>query len=109
MDFYEFIEWRRLFKCKAGLAHTDIFKLGEMYGLDIIKVLRENDIFWELNTSGNYTYYYDFLTNEKKQRIIQESGICVSVGSDTHYLGEDRKKQIRRANELLQKLSVPLP
>ncbi len=60
---------------KAGLAHTDIFKLGERYGLDIIKILRDNDIFWELNTSGNYIYYYDFLTNEKKQQIIKESGI----------------------------------
>lgn len=109
MDFYEFIEWRRLFKCKAGLAHTDIFRLGEMYGLDIIKVLRDNDIFWELNISGNYTYYYDFLTNEKKQQIIKDSKIPVSVGSDTHYIAEYRKKQIRRANELLQKLNIPLP
>lgn len=109
IDFYEFLEWRKLFKCKAGLAHTDIFKLGERYGLDIIKILRDNDIFWELNTSGNYIYYYDFLTNEKKQQIIKESGIPVSVGSDTHYIAEYRKKQIRRANELLQKLNIPLP
>lgn len=109
MDFYEFLEWRRLFKCKAGLAHTDIFKLGEMYGLDIIKIMRDNDIFWELNTSGNYIYYYDFLTNEKKQRIIKNSDIPVSVGSDTHDVSQYRKKQVRRANELLQKLNIPLP
>ena len=109
MDFYEFLEWRRQFKCKAGLAHTDIFKLGERYGLDIIKVMRDNDIFWELNTSGNYIYYYDFLTNEKKQRIIKESGIPVSVGSDTHAVCEYRKKQVRSANELLQRLGIPLP
>lgn len=109
MDFYEFLEWRRLFKCKVGLAHTDIFKLGERYGMNIIKVMRGNDIFWELNTSGNYIYYYDFLTNDKKQRIIKESGIPVSVGSDTHAVNEYRKKQVRRANELLQKLGIPLP
>lgn len=109
MDFYEFLEWRRLFKCKAGLAHTDIFRLGETYGLDIIKTLRDNDIFWELNTSGNYIYYYDFLTNEKKQQIIKNSGIPVSIGSDTHWIGEYRKNQVRRANELLQKLNIPLP
>ena len=109
MDFYEFLEWRRLFKCKVGLAHTDIFRLGERYGMDIIKVMRDNDIFWELNTSGNYIYYYDFLTNEKKQRLIKESGIPVSVGSDTHAVVEYRKKQVRRANELLQKLGIPLP
>ncbi len=109
MDFYEFLEWRRLFKCKVGLAHADIFKLGERYGADMLKVMRDNDIFWELNTSGNYIYYYDFLTNEKKQRAVKESGIPVSVGSDTHAVNEYRKKQVRRANELLQKLGIPLP
>lgn len=109
MDFYEFLEWQKLFKCKKGLAHTDIFALADRYGLDILKVLRDNDIFWELNTSGNYMYYYDFLTNEKKQQLIKESGIPVSVGSDTHYIAEYRKTQIRRANELLQGLGIPLP
>ena len=35
IDFYEFLEWRKLFKCKAGLAHTDIFKLGgNVYAFD---------------------------------------------------------------------------
>ncbi len=105
-DLYEILEWRRLFKCKVGLAHTDIFKLGEMYNLDMIKIMREYNIFWELNTSGNYPYYYDFLTNDKKRKIIQYSGIPVSVGSDTHYIGEYRKKQIRRANELLNELGI---
>lgn len=109
MDLYEFVEWQKLFKCKKGLAHTDIFALGERYGLDMIKLLRENKIFWELNTSGNYPYYYDFLTNEKKQKLIQQGGIAVSVGSDTHYIAEYRKKQVRRANELLQRLNIPLP
>ncbi len=109
MDFYEFLEWRRLFTCKVGLAHTDIFKLGERYGLDIIKLMRDNDIFWELNTSGNYPYYYDFLTNEKKRRAVREGGICVSVGSDTHSLAQYRKKQVRAANELLQRLGIPMP
>ena len=109
MDFYEFLEWRRLFTCKVGLAHTDIFRLSERYGLDIIKIMRDNDIFWELNTSGNYMYYYDFLTNEKKQRAVIDGKIAVSVGSDTHYLAEYRKKQIRRANELLQNLNIPMP
>ncbi len=109
MDLYEFLEWQKLFKCPKGLAHTDIFALEERYGLDMLKILKENDIFWELNTSGNYIYYYDFLTNEKKQQRICQSGIKVSVGSDTHYLAEYRKKQIRRANELLQKLNIELP
>ncbi len=109
MDFYEFLEWRKLFKCKVGLAHTDIFLLGEKYGLDIIKTLKDENIFWELNTSGNYNYYYDFLTNERKQEIIKKSGIEVSIGSDTHWIGDYRLRQIRAANKLMQKLGNPLP
>lgn len=109
MDFFEFLEWQKLITCKKGLAHADIFALSERYGLDILKVLKENDIFWELNVSGNYIYYYDFLTNEKKQQAVRESGITVSVGSDTHWIEEYRFKQLRRANELVARLGNPLP
>ncbi|MGN0148784.1 MAG: PHP domain-containing protein [Clostridia bacterium] len=109
MDFFEFLEWRKLFKCKVGLAHTDIFALSERYGLDLLKEMRKNDIFWELNISGNYNYYYDFLTNAKKQDMVRNSGIKVSIGSDTHWVEEYRFRQLRRANELMQKLGNPLP
>ena len=109
MDFYEFLEWRKLFKCKVGLAHTDIFKLSQKYGLDILSELKKADIFWEINTSGNYNYYYDLLTNEKKRNIIKQSGIEVTVGSDTHWVGEYRFNQLKRANELLMELGNPTP
>ena len=109
MDLYEFLEWSRLFKCKKGLAHTDIFALGEKYRLDMIEVMRQYNLFWEINTSGNYMYYYDFLTSEKKRGIIKQSGIAVTVGSDTHDICEYRFKQIKRANEILKKLGNPLP
>lgn len=104
MDFYEFIEWQRRFKCKKGLAHTDVFALSERYGVDVLKIMSDENIFWELNTSGNYNYYYDFLTNNAKRNAVRQSGISVSVGSDTHYLPEYRIKQIRRANEILEAL-----
>ena len=109
MDFFEFLEWRRLFTCKAGLAHTDIFALFERYGLDLLKVLKQADIFWELNVSGNYSYYYDFLTNDKKRELVKSSGITVSVGSDTHWIEEYRYKQLREANKLMQELGNPFP
>ena len=109
MDFFEFLEWQKMFKCKKGLAHTDIFALWERYGLNILEELKKNDIFWELNTSGNYNYYYDFLTNEKKQKAVKESGITMSIGSDTHWVEEYRFRQIRQANELLKRLGNPLP
>ncbi len=104
MDLYEFIEWQRLFKCKKGLAHTDIFKLSERYGVDMLTLMRDEHLFWELNTSGNYTYYYDFLTNEAKRNAVRQSGIGVSIGSDTHCIDEYRIRSIQRANILFEAL-----
>lgn len=109
MDFFEFLEWQKMFNCKKGLAHTDIFALSKRYGLNLLDELKKNDIFWELNTSGNYNYYYDFLTNEKKQKAVKDSGITMSVGSDTHWVEEYRFRQIRQANELVARLGNPLP
>lgn len=109
MDLFEFLEWSRMFQCRKGLAHTDIFALGEKYGLDMIKTMRKYNLFWELNTSGNYTYYYDFLTSQKKREAIQRSGLQMSIGSDTHSIDEYRFKQLKRANELLSELKIPLP
>lgn len=107
MDLYEFFEWRRLFTCKAGLAHTDIFKLSEKFGIDIAAELKKRDIFWELNSSGNYDYYYDFLTNAKKREHIKNSGVVMSAGSDTHSIAQFRPHAIRRANEIITELGNP--
>ena len=109
MDLYEFLEWSRLFKCPKGLAHTDIFMLGEKYNLDMVKTMQKYGLFWEINVSGNYPYYYDFLTNDKKRNRIKQSGLAVTVGSDTHDICEYRYKQLKRANELLRQLGNPLP
>lgn len=109
MDFFEFIGWRHRFECPAGLAHCDIFAMGERYGLDMTEVLRTEKLFWELNTSGNYLYYYDFLTNPAKRNAIKRSGIGVSVGSDTHAVFEYRAKQLKSANELVESMGLPLP
>ncbi len=104
MDFYEFIAWRRCFRCPVGLAHTDVFALSDKCGADVLSVMKTEDIFWELNCSGNYSYYYDMLTCEDKRRKIAESGVTVSVGSDTHWLGEYRFEQLERANRLIESL-----
>lgn len=104
MDLYEFLEWRRLFSCPVGLAHTDIFKLGQHYGMDILKLMKDNDIFWEINTSGNYVYYYDFISNPEKQKAVKESGITLSIGSDTHRIYDLSKAKLVSANELAKSL-----
>lgn len=100
MDLYEFLEWRRLFTCPVGLAHTDIFALEKRYGLDMLKLMKENDIFWEINTSGNYVYYYDFISNPDKQKAVKDSGITLSIGSDTHRIHDLSKAKLVSANEL---------
>ncbi|MCX7714138.1 MAG: PHP domain-containing protein [Clostridia bacterium] len=104
MDFYEFLEWSRLFRCKRGLAHTDIFLLSERYGINILKTMKEYDLFWELNISGNYVYYYDFLTNDKKRNMVRESNIQISIGSDTHWIGEFDIGRIKRAHKLVENM-----
>ncbi len=108
MDFYEFMEWRRRFKCPVGLAHTDVFLLSERYGMDVLSYMREADVFWELNTSGNYNYYYDFLTNPEKQKRIARSGIKMSIGSDTHNISVYDASRLKRATNFVSNLGVEI-
>lgn len=109
MDFFEFVSWRQRFECPVGLAHCDIFAMSERYGIDMLEVLKTEKIFWEINTSGNYNYYYDFLTNARKREAVRKSGIGVSVGSDTHAVHEYRKNQLMSANRLVKESGLPLP
>ena len=108
MDLYEFLEWTRLFNMPKGLAHTDIFKLSDKYHTDMIKLMKQYDIFWEINTSGNYPYYYDFITSFNKQQIIKKSGISISIGSDTHYIRDLNISKLRSCHTLINKLGNPI-
>lgn len=108
MDLYEFLKWRRSFRCKCGLAHCDIFRMGERYNTDMLKLMKQHNLFWELNISGNYDYYYDFLTNAKKREAVKQSGVTMSVGSDTHWIEEYRFRPLRRANELVRAMRNPV-
>lgn len=106
MDFFEFIEWQKLFECKKGLAHTDVFYLEKKYRSDILKMMKENNLFWEINISGNYMYYYDFLTNYRKQRQIKESGVLVSIGSDNHFIADFDVKKLIRTHKLVKNIGL---
>jgi len=108
MDLYEFLEWRKLFLCPVGLAHTDIFLLSQRYNTDMLKVLKRENIFWEINFSGNYNYYYDFVSNKEKQKLVSDSGITISVGSDTHWIGDRNKERLVQTNELAMNLKNKL-
>lgn len=108
MDLYEFLSWRKLFSCPVGLAHTDIFALGKRYGVDMLRILKEENIFWEINTSGNYTYYYDFITSRSKQEAVKKSAVTLSVGSDTHRCGDLNISKLDSANKLVKELGNPV-
>ncbi len=108
MDFYEFLEWSQLFKMPKGFAHTDIFYLSQKFEIDIIRIMKEHNFFWEINTSGNYNYYYDFLTNPQKQKMISESKIPVSIGSDTHWIKDLNEKKLISCHDLINKLGNPI-
>ena len=108
MDFNEFLLWRKNFQCPQGLAHTDIFKLSQMYNTDILSVLKRENIFWEINFSGNYNYYFDLISNKEKQEAVIKSNIAISVGSDTHWIGDFDKKRLVQTNEFARNLKNPL-
>lgn len=108
MDLNEFLLWSKKFYCPKGLAHTDIFRLGERYNVDMLSILKKEDIFWEINFSGNYNYYFDFISNKEKQEAVKLSGVSLSVGSDTHWAGDFDKKRLVQTNEFVRYLKNPL-
>lgn len=108
MNINDFLAWRKNFHCPQGLAHTDIFKLSKMYNKDILSMLKKENIFWEVNFSGNYNYYFDLISNREKQEAVTKSGIALSVGSDTHWIGDFDKKRLVQTNEFVRNLKNPL-
>lgn len=108
MDLYEFEQWISMIKIPKGLAHTDIFSLEERYGVDMIEFMKKNNLFWEINTSGNYPYYYDFITNPKKQQRISNSKITLSVGSDTHWIKNYNLSKLKSVHSLICQLENPI-
>ncbi len=81
-------------KIRCGIAHTDLFAYAAERGLDplgFFKQLAEAGIFWEMNLSYDsvhkfrkHAYVDDFLNDEKKQKIVLESGLYIGIGSDCH-------------------------
>jgi histidinol phosphatase-like PHP family hydrolase len=89
---------------KIGLAHTDIFKLAEIYsegkgiehGIDfVLGIMKQYNIFWELNTQPQYKYFDYILNNWNSEKVImlfnkiRENKIEVIPGSDNHYIDFD--------------------
>ena len=78
----------------CGVAHTDLFKYCDMYGYDyetFFSKMAQNNIFWEMNISYDsihkykeHTYVFDFMKDNAKMEIIKNSGVAISIGSDSH-------------------------
>lgn len=95
--------------CKKGLAHTNLFKLWKKYGLEnVMKVLKDNDLFWEINVNPGYEYFDEIIENKDNAYVVElfnklkEYDIKITVGSDTHSLRYYDSNRIRSGNVLSQ-------
>ncbi|MBQ8578705.1 MAG: PHP domain-containing protein [Clostridia bacterium] len=100
--------------CKAGIAHTDMFRFIRSIGEDpyayFVK-MRERGIFWEMNISHDsihryreHPYMLEFFADEEQQDIVRRSGVEISIGFDGHrvaeYPGDRVRDYCRRAEAL---------
>ena len=101
------------FKIKVGLAHTNLIKFANRYsnleeGLrEILKFIKNNNIFWELNINSYSDHYYNFLVDSNEdikllKKLLKEYDVEVTVGSDTHDLLNYEFKRIEKANIYLK-------
>ncbi|HEX9059058.1 MAG TPA: CpsB/CapC family capsule biosynthesis tyrosine phosphatase [Clostridia bacterium] len=102
----EISEYAGRLTCHKGLAHTNLMGIAEKYGLDnTIKMLKENNLFWELNTS--YEYFDLIMNNIDKHFIryflgqVNRNGILLTAGSDTHNLVDFDIEKLKAANQLV--------
>lgn len=105
----ELKEYASKVTCKKGLAHTNLFTLGKKYGMDnVIKSLKENDLFWEINVNPGYEYFDEIIENKCSYNVakffneLKENDIKITVGSDTHSLNFYDIRRIRVGNLLAQ-------
>lgn len=111
-------EFAKQFKCKIGIAHTDLFYYCEKRGLDTLKFfksLAEANIFWEMNMSYDsihswreHTYMLEFFKNEEQQKLVRESGIKLSVGFDGHRIEDYDPRRIHYACKRIEELGLKL-
>jgi len=78
----------------CGIAHTDLFEYCDIYGFNYYEFFNElakNNIFWEMNVSYDtvhsyreHKYVLDFIKDKEKIDIVKKSGLCISIGFDSH-------------------------
>lgn len=113
----QFEPYLQKIKCRIGLAHTDIYKLGDKYktdgGLDyVLSFLKINNIFWELNSHSSRLDFDYFIYDTKDEaannliRNIRQQNIEVAAGSDTHDCNEFEYGRLLRANSVVEEYKL---
>lgn len=113
----EIAEYINKFKCRVGLAHTDLLRFADNYGgLDnVMEFLSKNNIFWEINSNSLYEFFDDIIQRSPNDDVnslikaVQNYKIEISIGSDTHDLRHyefDRLYRANKADEIYKLITI---
>lgn len=112
-DLFEFCD---KLKIRCGIAHTDLFGYCDTHGYDYEEFfgrMAEKNIFWEMNVSydsiHNYrehSYVYDFMNDKNKLDIVRKSGVCVSVGFDSHRIEDYNGYRVHSMYDFLKENGI---
>jgi histidinol phosphatase-like PHP family hydrolase len=112
----EMAEYRRKFDIPFGLPHFDIITAGEKEGVDAVRLLAENDIFWELNVNHDRAHHYRtldyvkrFMESPSLVTHAKECGLRVSIGYDTHILEDYDASRVISACRFLEENDIKIP
>ncbi len=107
---------RHKYDCPFGLAHFDIFTAGEREGVDAVRLLAENNIFWELNVNHDRAHNYRtleyvrrFMESPALVKHVKDCALRVSVGYDTHIHADYEAKRVISTYEFLKNNKILLP
>lgn len=104
------------YKCRVGIAHTDLFGFMSAHGLnhnEYLKKLADRGIFWELNVNYDSIHRYNereyvktFFNSEEQISKVKKAGLYLSVGFDGHRLEDYDVNRVKRANDFLREKGI---
>ena len=115
VKFSELKEYTSKLNCSVGLAHTNLLNSCKIYSLrTVINMLKENNLFWELNVNDGYEYFdevvdsIDSWSTSRLFKNLKKNNIQISVGSDTHCLDYYDVERLRIGNMLAKHKSIKI-
>jgi len=116
LSLIEMTEIRQKYECPFGLAHFDIFAAGEREGVNAVRLLAENNIFWELNVNHDRAHNYRileyvrcFMESPALVKNVKDCALRVSVGYDTHILADYEADRVISTCEFLKNNKILTP